>query len=112
MSRRQQWISASILRAIYNDIKANDKKAVLHIVLSFFAIFRLHLARFEPVLFRSLRKEIWQLNEDNYRDSFDSGAEEGGLEPVGDLGYSGSVFLPFPPNLPRIPAAQFQTMRS
>lgn len=92
MGKRQQWISSSIIRAVFYDIQADNRSTVLLRILSFFSIFKLLLARFEAALFKKLRSEVWQLDEDEYHTSFSSAKSREGLKAVGDLGYSGSVY--------------------
>lgn len=98
MGKREEWISTSILNAIFRDVHAQSL-ALLQRILVFFAIFRLRYARFEPALFRKLRKDVWQLDEEEYHESFRRSGKKAGLKPLGDLlGYSGSVRPP--PNHP------------
>jgi hypothetical protein len=103
MKIRASRISASIARAISRNITA---RGVLRRVLQFFAFFKLLLARYRPADFLALRSEVWELDEDEYLDSFQvpdkttrsrKGKDrESELVPVGDLGYSGSTFFTTP----------------
>jgi hypothetical protein len=62
-------------------------------ILAFFSIFQLTLARYRDQIFKNLRNEIWQIEEEEYIESFRSPSKEKrtDLKSVGDLGYSGSV---------------------
>lgn len=110
MQIRASRISASIARAIAVDPSA--KGSLLSLILSFFSIFRLHLTRHRPADFLALRRDAWELDEEEYTKSFEEsrragrsrgrlgkkgkGKDEGGEEElvaVGDLGYSGSTFF-------------------
>jgi hypothetical protein len=92
MGRRDTLISNSILRAIFHTNQ--DKKSILGRILAFFGFFQLTLIRYKNELFNKLRDEVWELDEDEYRESFRSGNKKASLKAVGDLGYSGSVGLP------------------
>lgn len=95
MGLRTNRISRSILRAIfYND--ANEERGLLARIFALFALFQLALQRFRALDFRRLRHEDWQLDGDEYRESFRSADRRGALKPVGDLGYSGSTFFTTP----------------
>jgi hypothetical protein len=97
MGRRQRLISSSILRAIFvtkpvsNDETANP--GLLARILAFFSIFQLTLARYRDQIFQKLRNESWQIEEEEYTESFRSQSKHKrtDLKSVGDLGYSGSV---------------------
>jgi hypothetical protein len=93
MSYRERLISQSILDAIFHDV-AEAHRSFLARILAFFSLFRLHLSRYRAELFKRLRREIWQIDESEYRESFRSAKRKGRLVGVGDLGYSGSVRLP------------------
>lgn len=100
MGRRQRLISKSILRAIFSPKKAygtDDRPSLLARILAFFAVFNLTLARYRAALFRKLRNEIWEIEEEEYKESFRSPShnKRTDLIAVGDLGYSGSVCAPF-----------------
>ncbi|KAF3046095.1 hypothetical protein E8E12_011035 [Didymella heteroderae] len=102
MGRRQRLISTSILRAIFvtkpvsNDETANP--GLLTRILAFFSIFQLTLARYRDEIFRKLRNDSWQIEEEEYAESFRSQSKykRTDLKPVGDLGYSGSAFFTTP----------------
>lgn len=97
MGRRQRLISTSILRAIFvtkpvsSDEPANA--GLLARILAFFSIFQLTLARYRDQIFKKLRNESWQIEEEEYTESFRSQSKykRTDLRSVGDLGYSGSV---------------------
>lgn len=96
MGLRTNRISRSILRAIFRD-DANDERSLLARLFALFALFQLALQRFRALDFRRLRQEVWQLDNDEYRESFRSpNRRAGALKPVGDLGYSGSTFFTTP----------------
>ena len=96
MGRRQRLISTSILRAIFRTKSKSDadKPPTLFArILAFFSIFSLALSRYRQELFKKLRNETWQIDEEEYSESFRSPSREKrtDLVAVGDLGYSGSV---------------------
>lgn len=97
MGRRDRLISTSILRAIFKTGSSPDNEdaqpGVLARILAFFAIFNLSLARYRARLFKKLRNEIWQIEEEEYTESFRSPSKNKrtDLVAIGDLGYSGSV---------------------
>lgn len=81
----------------------SKKTSLRSLVASFFAFFRLHLTRYRPASFQSLRGEAWLVDEGEYLESFPTptrrrrqNVREGQLVPVGDLGYSGSTFFATP----------------
>jgi len=90
MGRRDTLISNSILHAIFKD-RCDDKKTLLGRILAFFFIFQLTLFRYKAGLFRKLRTEIWQIDEEEYTESFKGSGKQAALKAIGDLGYSGSV---------------------
>ncbi|KAI9158155.1 putative phosphatidylinositol phosphate kinase [Paramyrothecium foliicola] len=108
MKIRASRISVSIARAISRNVvaKSSITRDVLRRVLQFFALFKLLLARYRPDDFAALRRDAWELDDDEYTDSFQSPQQAGGsrkgkeneseLVPVGDLGYSGSTFFTTP----------------
>lgn len=97
MGRRQRLISTSILRAIFvTKPVSNDETAqpgLLARLVAFFSIFQLTLARYRDQIFKKLRHEAWQIDEEEYVESFRSPSKgkRTDLKSVGDLGYSGSV---------------------
>lgn len=96
MGRRQRLIGTSILRAIFKSkLSGNPDKSlgILARILAFFSVFHLALSRYRAELFKKLRNEIWQIDEEEYTESFRSPSKgkRTDLIAVGDLGYSGSV---------------------
>ncbi|KPM45356.1 hypothetical protein AK830_g1244 [Neonectria ditissima] len=119
MKIRSSRISVSIVRAILRRCSTASKRSLLRTIISFFAFFKLLLARYRPLDFVALRQDVWELNEDEYADSFRASpppSEEtpllqsssssrtkrskkeavAQLVPAGDLGYSGSTFFTTP----------------
>ncbi|KAJ9666773.1 hypothetical protein H2201_003177 [Coniosporium apollinis] len=94
MGFRDKRISKSVLRAIFHG--RAPKIGLLARILAFFSIFQLTLARYKENLFKKLRTDVWQLDEDEYRESFREAEKGGSLKSVGDLGYSGSTFFTTP----------------
>jgi hypothetical protein len=93
MGRRDTLISKSILRALFRDQK-EDKRTLLARIFAFFTFLELKLQRYKSDVFEGLRHEVWELDEEEYKESFRQKDKSGsGLEPVGDLGYSGSTFF-------------------
>jgi hypothetical protein len=98
MGIRDRLISTSILRAIFRSGPApNDGEArpgLLARIIAFFSIFSLTLARYRARVFEKLRNETWQMEEEEYTESFRSPSKNKrtDLVAVGDLGYSGSVW--------------------
>lgn len=95
MGRRQRLISTSILRAIFR-VKSKDaskKPGFVARILAFFSVFNIHLARYREELFKRLRNEVWQMEEEEYTEAFRSPSKgkRTDLIAIGDLGYSGSV---------------------
>lgn len=106
MKTRTARISASIAGAVtatdqhdqHGEAQGPLARA-LRAVVSFFAIYRLGLTRHRARDFLELRRDAWELDEDEYRHSFrPSGPDDASprLEPAGDLGYSGSTFFTTP----------------
>lgn len=97
MGRRQRLISTSILRAIFVTKPVNNEEdaqpSLFARILAFFSFFQLSLARYRVRIFKKLRNESWQIDEDEYTESFRSPTKgkRTDLKSVGDLGYSGSV---------------------
>ncbi|KAB2103585.1 hypothetical protein AG0111_0g8421 [Alternaria gaisen] len=102
MGRRDRLISASILRAIFkSDAPRKDESAHLGLfarIYAFFALFSLTLARYRASLFKKLRNDTWEIEEEGYIESFRSPSKgkRSDLVPIGDLGYSGSTFFTTP----------------
>ncbi|KAK5158654.1 hypothetical protein BJ546DRAFT_978330 [Cryomyces antarcticus] len=92
---RQTSIARSILRAVFCNSQT-DKKRLLSRIIIFLALFQRTLARFREDLFESLRIDVWEIDEDEYRESFRKPGKRSRLNPIGDLGYSGSTFFTTP----------------
>ncbi|KAI4949120.1 hypothetical protein J4E91_005584 [Alternaria rosae] len=101
MGRRDRLISASILRAVFrSDSPRKDESAHLGLfarIYAFFAVFSLSLARYRASLFKKLRNDTWDIEEEEYIESFrPSKSKRTDLIAIGDLGYSGSTFFTTP----------------
>jgi hypothetical protein len=98
MGRRQRLISRSILRAIFVTKSSEEapraRSGLLARIIAFFAVFQLTLRRYRDTLFENLRNKTWQMDEEEYIESFRSPSKgkRTDLKSVGDLGYSGSVW--------------------
>lgn len=99
MGRRDVAISAAITQGIQGrEVSSSWWTSII----TFFAVLHVGLCRYRDELFRRLRVEAWQMDEDEYQESFQvkgnvGGAKErdqGPLRPVGEMGYSGSVGQP------------------
>ena len=96
---REDRISQSILNAISQDTV--DQRSILSRLKALFAVIHLALARWRNDLFSKLRRDVWGLQEEEYKQSFRrdmEGRKKARLIPVGDLGYSGSVCTQLLPN--------------
>ena len=98
MGRRQRLISTSILRAIFKPSYAENNQqqpGLLARIFAFFAVFQLALSRYRAAVFKKLRNQIWQIEEEEYTESFRSPSKgkRTDLIAIGDLGYSGSVLF-------------------
>ncbi|EED19775.1 conserved hypothetical protein [Talaromyces stipitatus ATCC 10500] len=98
-NKRQKAISRSIHRALIRD-QENEVEArrynVLTLLFAFLSIWQIRLVRISAELFKSLRNEVWNIDEADYVDSFVCNKEKvggDGIQPMGDLGYSGSTFF-------------------
>ncbi|EKG18035.1 Phosphatidylinositol-4-phosphate 5-kinase core [Macrophomina phaseolina MS6] len=102
MGLRTNRISKAILRAIFNEgrddtTSPNARPSLLARILAFFSLFAIALRRFRAADFTRLRRDAWHLDDAEYRESFRLADRRGGaLNPVGDLGYSGSTFFTTP----------------
>ncbi|KAH6895876.1 hypothetical protein B0T10DRAFT_228316 [Thelonectria olida] len=114
MKIRSSRISASIARAILRRYSTAANRSIVRIILSFFRFFKLFLSRYRPIDFLALRDDVWELDEDEYAESFKAPGDEeeasrrrngrhhkpedyvAQLVPAGDLGYSGSTFFTTP----------------
>lgn len=91
LGKRQRAICKSIILAISRSDTDAVKRSIISRLWAFFSLFRIFLARFESQRFSELRKQTWSIDEDEYQESFRSGAKKEPLNAVGDLGFSGSV---------------------
>ena len=89
-SRRQKALSKSIQLALFRD-PATFRKTLIGCILAFFSIFYIKLFRYGSNLFRKLRSETWEIDENEYKASFRDEKKTVPLKPMGDLGMSGSV---------------------
>ncbi|KAH9875089.1 hypothetical protein J1614_004577 [Plenodomus biglobosus] len=102
MGRRDRLISASILGAIFQSQPSQDEEetrlGVFARIWAFFAVFSLSLARYRASLFKKLRNDAWEIEEEEYTESFRSSSKSKrtDLVAIGDLGYSGSSFFTTP----------------
>lgn len=60
-------------------------------IVAFFSLYRLRYITFRDDLFRRLRNETWEIEEDEYAKSFQGPNNKEPLQAKGDMGYSGSV---------------------
>lgn len=89
MPRREKVIGHSIAHSL---LHRDDQPPSFAAVPAYFYAHWLTFACVSEDTFRSLRKS-WQINEEDYRASFTSDSETGdALQPMGDMGYSGSTF--------------------
>lgn len=93
-SRRQSALTKSIQAGLLRDPDRFKKTGWGHLI-AFFSLYRIKLIRFEDDLFARLRQEIWKFNENEYQASFRTTSGQPPLKSMGDLGYSGSVSLPW-----------------
>lgn len=89
-SRRHAALAKSIQLALFRDPKA-FRQTLIGQILAFFSLFYLKLIRYDAETFLIMRKEAWGIDEDEYKSSFRSEDKTLPLQPMGDLGFSGSV---------------------
>ena len=89
-TRRQSALTRSIRSALTRDPNTFRSSTAGHLRV-FFSLYDIQLLRYANLLFEKLRGEVWGVDEDEYRACFSS------LEPLGDLGLSGSVVGSFSP---------------
>lgn len=98
-NKRQEAISRSVHRALlgdHDDESDTKRRNVLTLLFAFLSIWQIRLVRISAQQFKSLRNDVWGIDEAEYIESFvldktKAGGE--GIQPMGDLGYSGSVCL-------------------
>ncbi|KAK4185057.1 phosphatidylinositol-4-phosphate 5-kinase-domain-containing protein [Podospora australis] len=102
---RQEKIARSIVRAlVWPNFNGNQKRSnsnplrlMLALFSAFFSLYQLLLLKIRPADFAKLRREHWDVSDDDYIESFrppqsEAGKEEEGLTAIGDMGFSGSTF--------------------
>ncbi|KAK0737163.1 hypothetical protein B0T21DRAFT_309928 [Apiosordaria backusii] len=95
---RQERIARSIVHALVNGTKkrsSNPLAVILAIFSAFFSLYQLLLIKIRPADFAKLRREHWDVSDNDYVDSFqprEGAKEEEGLTAIGDMGFSGSTF--------------------
>ncbi|KAL4897964.1 SAICAR synthase-like protein [Aspergillus ambiguus] len=92
MGRRQSALSRSIQRALFRNPDA-FRKTLIGRILAFFSLFYIKLIRYSHETFRKLRNEVWKIDEAEYRSCFRSEDRTLPLNPMGDMGFSGSTFF-------------------
>lgn len=102
---RLEAIARSIVKTILNGAKKRFRSPITYIltlISTIFSFYQLPLHKHRPEVFASLRKQHWQVEEDEYLASFrvqDGGKAEDALRPMADMGFSGSVSPQKPMNL-------------
>jgi len=100
MSRKEK-IARSVVRAItktngLDRRPSNPVALILALFSTFFSLYQLILRKIRPADFASLRRQHWDVNDDDYVQSFIAHGDNGGdapLKAIGDMGFSGSVSL-------------------
>lgn len=104
---RSKTIARSIARAITDTTglakrrssNSNPLRLILSLFSVFFSIHQLILQKIRPADFANLRRNHWDVEDDDYYQSFqpqDGDKPEESLTSIGDMGFSGSVSLPSP----------------
>jgi len=97
---RQEKIARSVVRAITNGSGLEKRSSgpvtwILAVFSVFFSLYQLTLRKIRPGDFANLRRNHWQLSDDEYAGSFQAseggGKQEEALNSIGDMGFSGSV---------------------
>lgn len=97
---RKEKIARSLVMPITRTTQtAKRTRGPLALIFSLFSalfsVYQLTLRKIRPADFSRLRREHWEVNDDDYEQSFrshDDEAEERPLQAIGDMGFSGSVF--------------------
>ncbi|KAK0666914.1 hypothetical protein QBC41DRAFT_145028 [Cercophora samala] len=99
---RQERVARSIVRAIIRtNINGTKKKSsnplgvLLAVFSAFFSLYQLLMRKIRPADFAKLRREYWDVSDDDYVDSFrprEGAKDEEALTAIGDMGFSGSTF--------------------
>ncbi|KAK8125955.1 uncharacterized protein PG998_001714 [Apiospora kogelbergensis] len=95
MGQREEQIAKSIIYVIINTDENGHPLQHQTILGRIFSIFNLYWLTFQLVredLFRNLR-EFWAIKPSAYKDSFTPATKKALLQPLGDMGYSGSTFF-------------------
>ncbi|KAK4244230.1 phosphatidylinositol-4-phosphate 5-kinase-domain-containing protein [Corynascus novoguineensis] len=99
MSRKEK-IARSIVRAItktngLDRRPSNPVALILALFSTVFSLYQLVLRKIRPADFANLRRQHWDVNDDDYAQSFIAQGDNGGdapLKAIGDMGFSGSTF--------------------
>jgi hypothetical protein len=91
MEKRQLATNKAIVAAIQRDEVVPQSDGQL---FRFFHLYHTRLMRGGKELLGTLRTEAWGIDEAEYKESFRGDDQDDLLRPVGDLGYSGSVYTP------------------
>ncbi|KAL2181177.1 phosphatidylinositol-4-phosphate 5-kinase-domain-containing protein [Thermothelomyces heterothallicus CBS 202.75] len=98
---RKEKIARSIVRAITktNEVRkrpGSPLASILALFSTLFSLYHLVLRKIRPADFAKLRRHHWDINDNNYVQSFqqEDGYEAGEppLKAIGDMGFSGSTF--------------------
>ncbi|PSR81294.1 hypothetical protein BD289DRAFT_372840 [Coniella lustricola] len=95
---RVEAIARSIVQLIVKGAKKRSRSPIAWIIAlisTIFSFYQLPLHRHRPKVFQDLRERHWGLDEDDYVASFrteDGQKAEDALQPMGDMGFSGSTF--------------------
>lgn len=101
---RLEAIARSIVLTIINGAKKRSRSPIaiiLSLISTIFSFYQLPLHKHRPEVFANLRRQSWEVGEDEYLASFraeDGGKPEDALAPMGDMGFSGSVSSQMPPD--------------
>lgn len=103
MSKRKQHRAQALTKSIQDAVDQDPRrihKTILRYILAFFTILHINLVRYEDALFQTLRNDVWEIDEEEYKASFlkegngdssENNQQKKSLKPMGGLGYSGSV---------------------
>ncbi|KAL2135943.1 hypothetical protein VTI74DRAFT_6171 [Chaetomium olivicolor] len=96
---RKERIARSIARAIINTNgtkkpSSNPLGILFALFSTFFTLYQLFLRKIRPADFANLRRNHWDVTDDDYLRSFQPEGEpcEEALKAIGDMGFSGSTF--------------------
>ncbi|KAL2264256.1 hypothetical protein VTK26DRAFT_9032 [Humicola hyalothermophila] len=92
---RQERIARSVVRAIIGTHKRRSGllASLWALFSTLFALYQLTLRRVRPADFANLRRNHWDISDDDYHRSFEKGeAADEPLKSIGDMGLSGSTF--------------------